>query len=265
IGDRILIPYYNQIRLATVTGELSYSEVDRTSDLANQRKVSYYSKDNKIVNIPRSALSEGLQRRMRVQGTCVGNLADFAEEMSKLFQGITFDMDFEDLYNKQIETLEVELLENITNGKTNLAAGGYGLEKLVQELLVIDGYTASILSKQKFDGFADADIEAIRLNRFGEETLLVQVKHHQGHSDTWGAEQLIQILKTDSFKENMFKLVLVTTAKASEGLIDLCENKDIQLFDGESFVKWLVESIPKLKRETKRALGLSDVATLLNV
>jgi len=66
---------------------------------------------------------------------------------------------------------KVALLNAIQKGKTRLEAGGIGLENLVVELLQLDGYTAKILPKQHFEGFADADIEASR-------TDMIQIQRH---------------------------------------------------------------------------------------
>ena len=148
-GDKIVIPFSHAICLAEVTGEELYSQQDYEQDLSNQRKVSYHrSQSGDVVFIPRDKLSEGLQTRLKLQGTSIADLCEFSEEITNLFIG----EDFDSIYNKKrinaIEEFKEKLLNNIQFGKTNLESGGYGLEKLVQELLIIDGYEAKITSKK---------------------------------------------------------------------------------------------------------------------
>ena len=134
----------------------------------------------------------------------------------------------------------------------------------MQELLIIDGYNANIQSKQRFSSFADADIEAIKEDFLVTEKLLVQVKHHEGITDTWGAEQLTEILKTESDFFSEYRLVLVTSAIPSDELKILCENKDIILVSGTDLVEWIFKSLHSLKYETKKSLAISDIPALLN-
>ncbi len=263
-NDRLVIPYWGSICLAEAeTGEL-YSDQDYDQDLSNQRKVSYHRDQNgDLVFIPRDKLSEGLQRRLRVRGTTIADLWEFSDEIDSLFEGQNFDS----MYNKSrieaIDQFKNNLLKNIQSGKTNLESGGYGLEKLVQELLEIDGYQAEIQSKQRFSGFADADIEAIKEDFLHVQKFLVQVKHHSGVTGTWGAEQLTEILKLENDLFSEYRLVLVTSAIPSDELLNFCEMKDIIIVSGSDLSEWIFNSLQKLKYETKKRLGISDVPTLL--
>ena len=263
-GDRLVIPSWGSICLAEAEADEFYSTQDSKCDLANQRKVAYHRDQNgNIIYIPRVNLSEGLQRRLRVRGTTISDLWEFIDEIDSLFKG----QDFNSRYNKSsrdaIDNFKNNLLENIQSGKTNLDAGGYGLEKLVQELLEIEGFKAEIQPKQRFPGFADADIEANKEDFLSEHKLLVQVKHHSGITGTWGAEQLVEILKLKSDLFSEYRLVLITSAIPSKDLMKICEMNDIVLVSGNDLSEWIFKSLRKLKNDTKKKLGISDVPTLL--
>jgi len=49
--------------------------VKASQDQSNQQKMLYHkNKNNEIISIPRTYLSEALQRRLRVMGSIVSNL-----------------------------------------------------------------------------------------------------------------------------------------------------------------------------------------------
>ncbi len=204
-----------------------------------------------------------MQRRLRVRGTTIADLEEFATEIDQLFKGEDFDVTFNKRRFEYIEGFKKNLLENIQSGKTNLEAGGYGLEKLVKELLEIDGYIAEIPSKQRFSGFADADIEATKEDFLVTEKLLVQVKHHFGTTGTWGAQQLVKIYESEKDLFSEYRLVLVTSGDPSGELKELCDKKDIILVDGNDLIEWIFKSLPEMQFETKKMLSISDIPTLV--
>lgn len=261
-GDRIVIPFPRSICLAESEEAEFYSHSAYEQDLSNQRSVTYHrDQNNKIIFIPRSKLSEGLQRRLKVRGTTISDLWEFGDEIDRLFDGQDFDSSYVSSHLDAIETFKIDLLNNIQSGNTGLESGGYGLEKLVRELLEIDGYSAEIQSKQRFSGFSDADIEAVKQDFVSSTRLFVQVKHHQGTTGCWGAKQLMKILDNDIFADH--GLVLVTSALPSEELVDLCEAKDITLIQGNDLADWIYKSLGRLSFQTKKRLRISDVPTLL--
>lgn len=263
-GDRIVIPFWGAICLAEAEKDELYSKQDYDQDLSNQRKVTYHrSQSGKVIFIPRDKLSEALQRRLRVRGTTIADLREFSEEIDYLFKGEDFDTIYDKKRIKASDRFKENLLKNIQAGKTNLESGGYGLEKLVKELLEIDGYEAEIQSKQRFSGFADADIEAIKEDFLLVEKLFVQVKHHSGTTGTWGAEQLTEILNSEKDLLSEYRLVLVTSATPSDELEKFCEMKNIILVSGNDLSEWVFKSLYRLKYETKKRLGISDVPILL--
>jgi len=252
-GDYIIVPHNSAICLAKVKEKQIYSEEDYDYDLANQREVSFHKDDNnQIVLISRDRLSEGLQRRIRVRGTTISDLSEFSQEIEDLFNGEDFNSQFNSKRESKIDEFKRQLISNIQSGKTNLQAGGYGLEKLVTELLGIEGYEARILSKQRFLSFSDADIEAVKTDFLVSKKLLIQVKHHSGISGTWGAEQLIEILNQEPDLFSEYTLVLVTSANPSKELEQVCENKGIILISGELLAEWIYGALPKLQYKTKK-------------
>lgn len=264
-GDRIVVPFHSSIALATATSDHRYvPEVRESHDLSNQTFVDYERQDGDIAAVPREELSEGLQRRLRVRGSTVSDLREFADEIESLFQGEEFSWQarMEKEEEKRRRDFRDDLLNNIRDGRTNLKAGGIGLENLVAALLRYDGYQADVLSKATFPGFADADVKASQSDRFGERQLLVQVKHHQGTTGTWGAEQLRSILDEEPAQYSDYQLVLVTTGTMSSELKALCERNDIHYMDGDDLADWIVDHVDTLDANLRRKLGISAVPEL---
>lgn len=269
-GDRIVVPYYNSICLAEAEEEEYYSKEDFEYDQSNQRAVKYLNKNNKLIVIPRNSLSERLQRRLRVRGTTITNLWEFRNELELVFELAIGNKAVYEWYstisekeNNAVNTFKKTLLKNIQLGKTNLQTGGIGLEKLISELLKIEGYSTQIPSKRVFPSFADADIIAQKTDRISEIDLLVQVKHHSGVTGVWGAEQLLKITEELPDEYSNCRLVMITSAKPSEDLQNKCENKDIVLIGGKELVDWIYDSLADLKTETKILLGISEIPKVM--
>ena len=65
------------------------------------------------------------------------------------------------------EAFKQELLHSITSGNTRLSAGGNGLERLIVELLRIEGYNANIQAKNQSPDLADIVKEFKKSYSFG--------------------------------------------------------------------------------------------------
>ncbi len=264
-GDQIVIPYLSNIRLAVACGEERFSELDGDlQDMANQHVVSFVrDNDGGYLTVPRQQFSEGLQRRLRVPGSAISDLSEFAEEVACLFQDEPYTSTILRVQNEQERGFKEKLLCILQNGTSALCAGGIGMEDLVAELLRADGYIADIQAKNRFPGIADADIEATRDDHITSTKLLVQVKHHSWESDEWGARQLIHILEAqpDFFAE--YQLVLVTSGDASGGLRDLCDAENITLITGPQLVDWIVDQLENITPKMKSALRISNVPQLV--
>ena len=257
--DYIIVPYNNMILLAIATGEFIYSQADAVHDLANQHSVVYQKSSNGLKIIPRKELSEALQRRLRVRGNSVSDLWEFEEEINNLFK--------QDIYTYQNAFLEREsvrvaefkkiLLENIRKGKSNLKAGGIGLEEMVRELFECEGYSAKICSKKRFPGGADADIEAFKSDKFSETKILAQIKHHQGISDDYGLRQLEKIQEMPEYQD--YSLAFITTAEIDQCIIEKATNLGIIYMDGNELIEWVFTHLHELSPETKAKLLISDI------
>lgn len=266
-GDRIVVPYGQSVRLAIAKGEATYDpDAPGTWTMANQHLVDYVEGPDGLVSIPRSDLSNVLQRRLRVRGMTVSNLAEFADEIERLFEegeqgaGLARAADIEE---QKADAFTTEILRRLREGEVYHDAGGRGLEELVAELLTIDGYQTKILPKQAFEGRADADIRASKSDRFYDTTLLVQVKAHKGTAGSYGVEQLEELRRLHEEEEGA-QLALVTTASADEELRDRCDKEDITLMEGEDVADWIRESLEDLDGETRWRLGISEVPELLS-
>lgn len=267
-GDHVIVPYGNSIRLAIASGNQQHDSSVHDRDFANQHNVEYLKDGKDYISVPREELSEGLQRRLRVRGTTIADLAEFEAEIDQLYknpkQGWLSRGAEEDA--KRADKWRQQLLMNIQDGRTNLAAGGSGLEQLVLALLKLEGYDGSILSKRRFPGIADADIEVSKSDRLNETKLLVQVKHHRGESDPWGGKQLDEIRKTELWKElEDHTLILVTSAAASKDLEKYCEDNDIKLVVGTVLVEWIYDYVDRLPHDWRIKLGISGTREFLKL
>lgn len=257
-GDYIIIPFHNSIRLAIAEGKILYDEKAQNSDLANQRKVSYQYTGTTYKTIPRDVLSEALQRRLRVRGSTVSDLYEFKDEIEKLFSKSSYSWtsDFEEKENALKNALKTKLINKIRIGQTNLKTGGIGLEHLVKELFACEGYNTEVLAKTAFQ-LGDADVYAVKSDKFQETKILIQVKHHDGHTGDWGLTQLNEIKSSEEYKDHKF--VLITTAEILPEVRKSAEEFDIATMDGNELVEWLIENLNNLSIETKIKLGLSAV------
>lgn len=155
-----------------------------------------------------------------------------------------------------------QLLQNIQDGHTYLDTGGQGLEKLVAELLKCEGYDEAEVFSEEFDGVADADVRAVRADRFGEQKLLVQVKHHWGSSGNHGIDQLIAIPEQAPERYEDHKLVLVTTGSVEDETQNRADEHDIDILESDDFADWLLDHIEHVDTEMRHRLGISDLPQL---
>ena len=262
-GDYIVIPYYNTIRLAIAKGIHQYNNTAYEFDLANQMQVNYLMSKNGFKTIPRNSLSEGFQRRLRVRGSTVSDLYEFKDEIEKIFkkENYSWTSDYEEKQNLLIEEVKQKLFVNIQNGVTNLTTGGIGLEYLVKELFECEDYDTNIISKSHFKDYGDADVFAVKSDKFQETKILIQVKHHSGYTDQWGIEQLKIIQNDDTYKDHKF--ILITSALIGKEVIEKANNFDFITVDGKELVNWIFEHLDNLKLETKVKLGLSSTPQII--
>lgn len=263
-GDYIVVPYGSQILLAVSKGEFLYNAAVYEKDVSNQLCVDYVMSNGDFKTVPRTALSEGLQRRLRVPGNAVALLEDFNAEIVNLVENEeTFENSIYEAMQKEVDSFKKRLLEIITAGESNLQAGGVGLEQLVQELMKCDGYDTKILSKRKFPDGADADVAAKRTDRYGERSIYLQVKHHSGESGITGIRQLIKIMEDPQYVD--YEFVFVTSASLSSEASKLANDYNIKVVDGDILVEWIMDNVNKLPKDMLLKLRISNLPHIVEV
>jgi len=266
-GDRVLVPYRSSVALATINGEHRY--VPNTGvDLSNQIVVTYErDEEGDLLTVSRSDLTGGLQSRLRMPGSTVTDLNEFADEIERLF-GREEEFTWKSRHRKQEKerrkAFRKTLLDRLQQGENHLSAGGLGLESLVAELLRLEEFDeVGSLPKNAFEGKGDADIEASRADRFGEREVLLQIKHHRGESGRHGLEQLQAIQMNEPETWGGHELVLVSTGSVSPEIEEDAEQTEIVVLDETDFIDWLLDHVEELKPETRRKLGLSEVPSFI--
>lgn len=264
-GDYIIVPYYSYIAIAEATGADKYSLCDWYQDLANQKCVSFRHTDKGILYIPRSDLSEGLQRRLRVRGSSVANLFEFKEEIDKIFSrpSYAYSQEMQSFEQAELSKLKKRLLESLQNGTTNLQTGGIGLERLICELFQCEGYDAAVLPKNTFGDNADADIRAAKEDKFIDKKMLVQVKHHSGSDDEYGIKQIINALKGDF--EDYDGYFITSASQLQEQAQKMAQKHGITVMCGDELVEWITTNLDKLSETTKRSLGICTIPRMYEI
>lgn len=261
-GDIVIVPLPRAIAIGYATGTKSYEKgIDYGENRIGVNFLRH--EDDTILRIARTDLTGAFSSRLKIRMTVV-SLGEFKDEVMSIIErtksnGATaLDSHVQALEEKAQQQLKQQLLQNICSGKTYLESGGYGLEKLVAELLRAEGYDAKILDKATFEGNADADIFAVREDRFSSTTLLVQVKHHGGITGFQAVRQLEAI-----DEELQAQKWIVTSAKMSQSAKEAAELQGINVIEGEGLVDWIVEQAGNLSPKTLLKLGISSVPTLL--
>lgn len=263
-GDVVVSPLSGSIAIGVVSSPECLFDPTGSPARPNVRRVHFRRQEGQLFRIPRSKLKNALQSRLRAPGLIVSELKNFASELEELLQkdpDFSFRNRAEERNSELAETFKSELLERIQSGQTHLKGGGLGLEQLVRQLLEAQSYQASSLGTRGFDGKADADIEAVKVDSFSTTRLLVQVKHHQGETGRWGIEQLDKI-RADSRYDDC-DMVLVSSGSFSEATTAYADERSIALIDGWRLVEIILENASALPTDTLHALGISSVPQLL--
>lgn len=261
-GDLVVIPVHRAIVLGVATGEKSFQPGINYGE--NQVRVSYFRDlGGKIVRIPRSKLSQGLESRLKIRMS-IAQLDDFEEEILgyqkqlKDSGSVCFDSIFQQKLDDAEETVKAGLLANLRNGQTGLESGGYGLEKLIKELLEIEGYAAHIEAKNQSSGIADIDITATRNDPISSNRVFIQAKHHYGTTSRHGIKQLIAIEEEEHHDK-----WLITTGDVSEDDKEFAQGNNVKIMEGNELVEWIYKRISRLSDYTKEALRISVVPQIL--
>lgn len=265
-NDIIILPYNSGIRIAVAEKEHYYDEKLRGMDLANCVRVRFLrAGDNQSpLTIARKQLTERFQRRLRVRGSTVSDLYEFGEEIEQIMseKDYAYDHVFMRDEEKLISEFKSQLLSNIRKGNTHLQTGGIGLENLIVELLECDGYKARRYATTATKGIGDVDVEAVKANRFGEERIRIQSKHHDGISGAWGVEQL---RAADAYYNDPDCVyVWLTSGEPSEEARKQAEDANVLVIDGNELAEWIYECLDKLSKQTLCALGISQVPQIIS-
>ncbi len=257
-GDVIVVPGYKSILLAIVSGEKTFNPDFDEGHGANQISVNYLKQaDGKLLRFARSKLTEGLERRLRIRQT-VADLNSFNQDIDKLVVKkdiVSLASEYLQIQEAKQELFKTELLKRLRYGKTRLDAGGLGLEKLIKELLRLEGYTdVKTPSKHEQKGIADIDIIAKSSSNPFSPTLLIQAKHHRGET---GGHAIKQLMAYDYEDDSNAQRWMITTANINDETEKKAETHGINVMLGDEFVDWLSEHLADLSDETKARLGLS--------
>lgn len=265
-GDIIVVPLSKAIAIGIVNGKKSFDQDLGKVKACNLISVNFFrTNDGHILRIPRKSLTQGFESRLKIRKSNT-NLNDFKEEITRIINSIESNGAYKqetyllEKISEAEQKFKKDLLASITSGTTWLSAGGNGLEQLVKELLIIEGYTAAIQPKNQSSGISDVDIIANRIDRFSESNLLIQVKHHSNISGSHGLKQLIAF---DDFEDMEYQKWFITTADMTDSSMNFASQNNIRVMVGPDFVDWVYENISDLPYGTKQQLGIIEIPLLL--
>ncbi len=270
-GDIVLVPQPRKVVIGLVLGDKFYDS-NASSHGWNQVDVNF-RKDNgelRTVSTRSGVITNKLLSRLRVRCTNT-SLDEFSSEIDNLInQTDTGSFSIVEKYEQSESGKENEfksqLLRNLRTGKTRLQGGGDGFEKLIYELLQVDGYSEiKISSKKSNEGTGDIDIEATKNlgSLLPPLKLCIQAKHHKGNTGHKAVDQLKIAKENKEAGENSI-LMVISTGSFHDDLRHYADESDIILKDGEDFVAWLCENISRLSTKKQLALGVSLTPTFIN-
>ncbi|WP_257972653.1 restriction endonuclease, partial [Vibrio parahaemolyticus] len=254
-GDIVVVPVHRAIVIGIVRGGKSYDENGGYG--ANRINVDYFKNEHgEPIKIPRAKLSQRLESRLKIRMT-IASLNEFADEIEgyvtqlKDNNQVCFDSIFQQKKDRQVADFKETLLSRLRNGSTTLASGGYGLERLVKELMELEGYSAHIAAKNKTSDISDVDIEASRTDPVSSNRVFIQVKHHRGETSGWGIRQLAAIEEDEHVDK-----WLITTANVADETLELAKKENVSVMDGSKLVDWIYDRIDELSPSSKEQLGI---------
>lgn len=271
-GDIVAIPVSGAVAIGVVSGEKDYQVGSKIPLSANRVKVDFFKDgNNKIMYIPRVELVTNLERRLKIRMS-VANLESFREEIEKMVSLLsnqeiyTWDSDMQKREENAKKDFINKLEERLRTEKgLGLAAGGYGLEKLIKEIFELKGYGAEIPSKNDRPAGEDVDVVATKEGELGSkgDKYLVQAKHHRGTTGREGLDQLIACKDEEEDDTYFYKKILITTAKVNKKLKKEAEDNNIIVVEGQQLAEWVFENLNLLSKTTLRRLGISEVPFLM--
>ena len=148
-------------------------EEDDIAYSANRIGVKFFqNKESEVLYVSRTSLDMNFEQRLKIR-TSIADLNDFKEEIEQIIEQIKSGKDYERstvFANKEKKAkgdFIQGMLKRMRTGKgLGIAAGGTGLEELIQEIFRAKGYEAFIPPKNKKSAknkhIADVDIVAYK-------------------------------------------------------------------------------------------------------
>lgn len=228
LGDYVVVPCDEGFYVAEIKGDPIYDVAGCDEDFAWRRNVTWRNK----VPVSRTFASNALQMRLKARQTCVDatDLILDIEAALKREKPINFT---ETVIESSYEPVAKALQTAINN---------YGLEDIIKRLAMSGGARADIQPKQsRLPG--DVDVVAsynlsIGWNQESVVKVAYQAKQHEGISDEYGVQQLVDRMQSDpSFVRGCF----VTTAPSiSDEARILADKHNIIVMTQKDLVEWVM-------------------------
>jgi len=273
INDIVIVPVGGAIAVGIIEDETKIYDPNSSIPYSSNRiKVNFFkSESGQVLYVPRVEIATNLEQRLKIRKS-IADLESFRNYIEKIASELqkkeiyTWDSDMQGKIEEAKNNLIKELIVRLrTANGLGLAAGGYGLEKLVREIFEVKGYTASIPAKNSRPVGEDVDVIAQKEGEFGSkgEKYLVQVKHHQGTTGGTGLDQLIACKDDEEDDEYYYKKILITTAKVNDDLKEKADLKSIIIVEGDQLAEIVYDMLDILPKETLLKLGISTIPSLI--
>ncbi len=229
-GDQVVVPVPGAFYVACIKSSPFYEKSGASDELdyAYRRRVVWET----VKPVPRSHASNPLQRWMKARQTCVEADCDLLSDLNKALDR-TSPIDFgSSVLDAAFDSVS-KALHNAVNNR--------GLEQVVKQLAQASGAKAKMPSNNT-GLLGDADVIATYDLKIGnmESTIEVayQVKQHEGKTDGWGVQQLIDRMEASP---SIVRGCLVTTAqKVSDQAQRLADENDILVLTERELVEWVL-------------------------
>lgn len=233
-GDIVLVPTDRTFRIAEVTGPVSFDLSNVDTDLAWRRPVRWIMDD-----VPRSHAENPLQRRLKARQTCV-DATDLSEQIERVRNAIA-PIDF---VTSAIEATRSEIKRTLLNSLTD-----YQLEELVAKLIKAGGGSTEILPKNDtrpgdIDVIARYDIP-VGHSVTKQYTVAYQIKQHDGMTDEYGIQQLLDRINACSDSETFQAGCLVTTAdKVTDEArkLAMADEHQVTIITADELAEWILDT-----------------------
>lgn len=270
--DIVIVPVGGAVAIGIVDGEKTYHQNSDIKNSYNRIKVNFFKNSkNQVLYVPRNQLNTDLERRLKIRMS-IANLEHWNETIKTIIIGLkegeipTWDSAMLVKEEKAKSEFIHQLEERLRTEKgLGISAGGYGLEKIINEMFQAKGYDSEIPSKNSRPKGEDVDIIARKSDEFGElgEIYLIQVKHHRGTTPRIGLDQLKKCNDSENDENNIYKKVLITTAIVSDTLKEEAKRENITIVEGLELAQWIYDNLELLSSVTKRSIGIGEIPILL--